>query len=178
MRSRRAGAAAPESARRGGDRAGGDGGGGGRRRGPEATGAGGDGGRRRRGPEAARRGLRQAVLAACHQDGAAADQDPLDTVARAVRAGIQHRGPLDLRALADLDLGAEGDAAVPGQVDGERPAAEPVAGSLATASAGQNTRVVTPTFVWAKQLTLTGILASFCMSGARAATVASSANST
>ena len=52
--------------------------------------------------------------------GRAADLDGADPVALAGDRRIQHRRPADLRALADLDLLAEPDPAVTGQVDGQR----------------------------------------------------------
>src|SRR6185437_6653340 len=63
----------------------------------------------------------EAELAARDEDGRAPDLDAIDTLAFALDGRIERRRPLDLGALADLDLLAEGDAPVPGEVDRERP---------------------------------------------------------
>jgi uncharacterized protein (TIRG00374 family) len=59
-------------------------------------------------------------MALGHDQGRAADLYRIDPVALAGDRRVQHRRPADLRALADLDLLAEPDPAVPGQVDGQR----------------------------------------------------------
>src|SRR5207237_7869558 len=56
-------------------------------------------------------------LAARDDDGGAADLDLL----RRARDGEQGRRSTDLRALVDLDLVAEADPAVPGEMERERP---------------------------------------------------------
>ena len=62
----------------------------------------------------------EAELAAGDDDRGAADLDPLDLLGGAVDPGVERARAADLDALGDLDLLAEGDAAVPGEVDGER----------------------------------------------------------
>src|SRR3954470_9688093 len=73
------------------------------------------------GPVMAMRIALDAELAASHDDGGAADFDALDRIGRAVDARVERRGPADLLALRDLDLVAERDAAVPGEMERERP---------------------------------------------------------
>ena len=63
------------------------------------------------------------------------------SVGVAVDARVERRRPADLRALRDLDLLAERDPPVPGEVKRERPRGRAVAGSSGTPCAGTNMRV-------------------------------------
>src|SRR5262249_19162375 len=65
--------------------------------------------------------LGQPELAPRDDHGAAADLDSLELAGRAVGPGVQRGRAADLNALRDLDLLAEADSAVTGEVDGQRP---------------------------------------------------------
>src|SRR4029079_2873266 len=65
--------------------------------------------------------LGQGELPPRAEDGGAADLDPLELLGRAVRPREERRGPADFDALRDLDLLAEADAPVSGEVNGARP---------------------------------------------------------
>ena len=80
-------------------------------------------------------------LAAGDDHRRAAHLDPLDLLGAPVHARVELRGAADLDALRDLDLVAERDPPVPREMQGERPAAEPVAGSSAIPPPGTNIRV-------------------------------------
>ena len=62
----------------------------------------------------------QADLAAADDHGRAADLDAFDAIGPPADARVQSRWASDLRSLADLDLDAERDALLAGEVDGER----------------------------------------------------------
>ena len=61
----------------------------------------------------------EAELAARHDDGRAADLEPPPVGEPATR--VQRRRPPELDALVDLDLVAEADPSVPGEMERERP---------------------------------------------------------
>src|SRR6266849_6426868 len=64
--------------------------------------------------------ISETELAARDDDGRAADLDALDRLGGAVDACVERGRPANLGALRDLDLVAESDAAVPGEVKRER----------------------------------------------------------
>ncbi len=76
---------------------------------------------------AARRDRRvlQPELAAGNRDGTTADLDPFDAPARSLDQREQGARPTDLRPLRDLDLLAELDPTVAGEVAGERTRSRP-----------------------------------------------------
>src|SRR6266446_3430208 len=64
--------------------------------------------------------ISETKLAARDDDGRAADLNALDRLRGAVDSCVERRGAADLRALRDLDLVAERDAAVPYEMQRER----------------------------------------------------------
>src|ERR1700690_4290597 len=74
---------------------------------------------------AARTALSSKELPARDDDGRTPDRHPRDLVVFALRAGVQDGRAAHLRALADLDLLAEADPAVPGQVHRQRAGRRP-----------------------------------------------------
>ena len=82
--------------------------------------------------------LLELELAARDDHRRAADLDALDLIRRAVDAGEERRGPPDLRSLRDLDLVAELDAPVPGEVQRQRPGGRARRRILGTPPAGAN----------------------------------------
>ena len=79
-----------------------------------------DGARGRAARDRARSRSRNPELAARDDHRRAADPHALDPVGRALDVGVEPRRPPELDALHDLDLLAEPDPAVAGEVDGER----------------------------------------------------------
>src|SRR5262249_13684139 len=67
------------------------------------------------------RSVRQAKLAARHRHRGAPDLHRLDPLGGAIDAGVEEARPVDLGALADLDLLAESDPPVAREVAGQRP---------------------------------------------------------
>ena len=77
----------------------------------------------------ARRRRLEAELSPGDDDRRAAHLHALDGVGRTVDPRVQQRRPRDLGPLLDLDLDAPGDPAMPSEMQRERSAADPVAGS-------------------------------------------------
>ena len=95
----------------------------------------------------ARRRRLEAELSPGDDDRRAAYLHALDGVGRTVDPRVQQRRPRDLGALLDLDLDAPGDPAMPSEMQRERSAADPVAGSSRTPADGANIRVFQPVAV-------------------------------